>query len=173
MKTQRQASMTSLPIEFAKHRPVAARWWRLGALGVLLCISAIVMHARLSAVGQTVAAAPGEASPTPEISEAQRTKLNEALAHLSFDWPQALSHLEQAVPSGVALVSADLRGPTRELKLTGEARNTDAMLNFMDALKRDPLLQSLKLTRQEPTRDENSAARVQFAIEGRLAGGTP
>lgn len=174
MTVRRQPPMTSLSIEFGQYRPVTARWWRLGALGVLLCISAIVMHMHPNTVGKTMAVPPvTEADPVPEASEAQRTRLNEALAHLAFDWPQALSRLEQSVPPGVALVSADWRGPTRELKLTGEALNTDAMLNFMDALKRDPLLQSLKLMRQEPARDETAAARIQFAVEGRLSGAAP
>ncbi|MEY4560779.1 MAG: hypothetical protein RLZZ618_56 [Pseudomonadota bacterium] len=174
MKLNRTSRMTSLPIDFSDHRPLSARWWRLAALGVLLCVSAAVMHSRLSATQAAYAtAAVPEAPPAPELSDAQRARMNEALSHLGFDWPQALSHLEMALPAGVTLASAEWRGPTRELKLTGEARGTTEMLNFIDTLKRDPLLQGLKLTRQEPARDEAAAARVQFALEGRVAGGPP
>jgi len=152
-------------INFATQRPLPARGWRLLGLGVALCVSALWMHWHLAAAEAQLAtndvpAAPATAS-EPELSDTKRQRVNEALDHLGFDWPQALARLERAMTPGTSLLSADWRLPGRELKLQVEARGTAEMLGFIDALKRDPWLQGLKMVRQEST-----AGRVSFVLEG-------
>lgn len=124
----------------------------------------------------------------------ERTEfLNRRLAERAFSWSSLLESLTQVMPRGVRLVRLSPEGFASEqrragakaqtaattrvaLRITGEAEETEALLEFVDRLFQHPAFDRPNLARESEKKD----LRIQFdlavaylpEVAGELAGGT-
>ena len=108
----------------------------------------------------------------------ERTEfLNRRLAERSFSWGRLLEVLTQTMPRGVRLMGLAPEGFARErrrtgaktgsragtpvaLRITGEAEETEALLEFVDRLFQHPAFDSPNLSRESEKKD----FRIQFDL---------
>ncbi len=124
----------------------------------------------------------------------ERTEfLNRRLAERAFSWSSLLESLTQVMPRGVRLVRLSPEGFASErqrgagkpqtaatthvaLRITGEAEETEALLEFVDRLFQHPAFDRPNLARESEKKD----LKIQFdlavaylpEVAGELAGGT-
>lgn len=188
--------MKRIAMDFAP--PSLARsWHRLGprgaaalALGVLLCGAAIATGAQmlarqqaLAAQLQVVAAAmnpPRPATPAPAsavaapIPAARAAAVNNAILQLNLPWPALHGAIQAATPATVALLALDPDARRRQLKITAETRDAEAMIGYLEQLKRQALFGEVVLLRHEineldpnrPLRFEIVASWLAPAVSG-------
>jgi Tfp pilus assembly protein PilN len=153
-----------------------AAWWLLLAAAILLCVSAGLAFAKLShqqrqqeaqqrLQEQRRAAAPVQA-PQAAIPQAQATAVNNAVMQLNLPWRDLHEAIEQGTPATVALLSLDPDPAARTLRIVAEARNSDAMLGFVEMLKQQPFFTSAALVKHEVSeQDPNQALRFQVDVQ--------
>lgn len=103
--------------------------------------------------------------------------LNRRLAERSFSWSQLLERVTEVMPRGVRLVRLSPEGfasekrrtgaPARttattrvELRISGEAEETEALLEFVDRLFRHPAFDQPNLSRESERKD----SKIQFEL---------
>ncbi len=103
--------------------------------------------------------------------------LNRRIAERSFSWNRLLETLTQELPRGVRLMRLSPQGFTRErgrartvnptaattrvaLKITGEAEETEALLEFVDRLFKHPAFDHPNLSRESGKKD----FKIQFEL---------
>ncbi len=148
---------------------------------------------------ETVSARERAASLESELRKAdltaqnERTEfLNRRLAERTFSWSNLLESLTQAMPRGVRLMQLSPEGFTTErlratnkpksaattrvaMRITGEAEETEALLEFIDRLFQHPAFDRPNLAREAEKKD----LRIQFQlavtylpeVAGQLGGG--
>lgn len=174
--------MKPLQLDFAPasvrrtlHTTPAAWWWLLLA-AVLLCVSAGLAIARLSQQQRQLqaqqrlqderrAAAPVQAAQAA-IAPDQASAVNGAVMQLNLPWRDLHEAIEQGTPATIALLSLDPDPATRTLRIGAEARNSDAMLGFVEMLKQQPFFTSAVLVKHEVSeQDPNQALRFQVDVQ--------
>lgn len=178
--------MKRIAVDFAP--PSLARsWYRLGprgaaalALGGLLCGAAIATGAQMLARQQALAAqlrevaaamnpprpatpAPGSAVAAP-IPAAKAAAVNSAILQLNLPWPALHGAIQAATPATVALLALDPDARRRQLKITAETRDAEAMIGYVEQLKRQALFGEVVLLRHEINElDPNRPLRFEIA----------
>ncbi|MDB5774362.1 MAG: hypothetical protein JWP38_495 [Herbaspirillum sp.] len=176
--------MSDIHIDFAPpslHRSLhrTTRWtWLAAAAGLALCVSAgiavqITMHryqvqetaaAELRARMERYAGMTPTGSKAP-VSDAQANAVNHAIAQLNLPWRDILNALEEATPNGIALLAIEPDAKKNVLKAMAEAPNSDAMIGYIENLKKQPLFADAILTRHEINdHDPNNPLRFQFEV---------
>jgi len=192
--------MKPLAIDFAP--PSLARsWYRLGprgwgllALGVLLCGAGAVigvqmlarqkaLDAQLAAVraamnapaAAAAASAAKTAAPPPlPVSAAQAAAVNGAILQLNLPWPALRDAVQAATPAGVALLALEPDPRRRNLKITAETRDADAMIAYVEQLKRQELFADVVLLRHEINEtDPNRPLRFEVDAAWTNSGSEP
>jgi hypothetical protein len=164
-----------IAIDFAGRR-APSRWPAVLVLGVVLSASAAwaawQMHAHRTALESQVSeAVVSDERPAATLSDEQKRALDDALEAIDFPWPALMSRIERhAARPGLRLTALDVRAAGGEVKLAGTAADSATVLAFAEALRREPLLSGLRLTRQDAPGD--GAAGVPFTMEGRLPAST-
>ncbi|HEV7577990.1 MAG TPA: hypothetical protein VGO85_18310 [Caldimonas sp.] len=75
-----------------------------------------------------------------------RARLADQVAkHLSMPWADLLASLESAPQQSVALMAVEPSAAKKVFRLTAEARDANAMLSYLDALRRDRRLDNVIL----------------------------
>lgn len=174
--------MKPLHINFAPasmHRTLHATpagWWLLALVGLLLCVSAGIAIAKLSTQQRTLqaqqrlqeqrrAAAPAQAA-RPAIAQEQASAVNAAIMRLNLPWRDLHEAVEQGTPSTIALLSLDPDPQARTLRIMAEARNSDAMLAYVEQLKQQPFFVSAVLVKHEfNEQDPNQVLRFQVDVQ--------
>ncbi len=153
-----------------------AAWWLLLAASIVLCLSAGLAIARLSQQHKQLqsqqrlqeerrAAAPVQAA-QPAIAPAQATAVNGAVMQLNLPWRDLHEAIEQGTPATIALLSLDPDPATRTLRIVGEARNSDAMLGYVELLKQQAFFASAALVKHEVSeQDPNQPLRFQIDVQ--------
>jgi Tfp pilus assembly protein PilN len=176
--------MSDIHIDFAPrslrrslHR--TTRWtWLAAAVGLILCISAGIVEQMTLHKYQAQETATAElraklaryaylapAAPKAPISDAQANAVNHAIAQLNLPWRDILNALEAATPSGIALLAIEPDAKKNILKAMAEAPDSDAMIAYVENLKKQPLFTDAILTRHEINdRDPNRPLRFQFEV---------
>ncbi|MCG2586558.1 hypothetical protein [Massilia sp. TS11] len=149
-----------------------AGWW-LGALAgaVLLVAAGIGMRQLLDEQAQREARIRASlrtpqvsATPAALIPAPQATAVNSAVHQLNLPWRELAASLDGANTQGVSLLALEPDARARKLKLQAEAAGSDAMVAYIEALKHQPLILSVLLTRHEI--NEGDAARpIRFQLE--------
>ena len=81
---------------------------------------------------------------------------------LSTPWSELLESLESAPQSVVALLAVEPSVAKQSVRLTAEARDAKAMIDYVDALQRDPRLTSVVLiSHQVQLKTPGSPVRFQ------------
>lgn len=119
------------------------------------------MQSQLSA--QTVRKQPPKAAAIPEQ---QAHAINAAIAQLNLPWRDMLDAVEAATPSTIALITLEPDAKKRILKATAEAKTGDAMIAYIEDLKRQPFFRFVALTKHEVNmQDPNKPLRFQFEAQ--------
>ena len=179
--------MTPLPLDFST--PSLARTWARTALltrcallmGLLLCAS--LAFAMVSLVRQQtdvrhalrdVQAKHAERNirqPTrvmPGIDPAQASAVNAAVSQLNLPWRDVLDAIDAATPSTIALLSIEPDARKRLVRGSAEAKNSEAMIAYVESLKKQGYFSDVTLSRHEINeQDPNAPLRFQFEAQWR------
>jgi Tfp pilus assembly protein PilN len=174
--------MTELQIDFSApsiqrtlHR-TGPRTWALAAAALLLCVLAGVLGARLLAQrraddAQLQAArlraapvAPVVAKAAPRISELQAGAVNAAIMQLNLPWRALHDAIGAATPPEIAMLALEPDARKRTMKITAEAKSSDAMISYVEELKKQELFAGVILTRHE-INEQDPARPIRFQIE--------
>jgi Tfp pilus assembly protein PilN len=176
--------MSAIHIDFAPRTlrrslyRTARKTWLAAAIGLLLCLSAgiAVQIAMRTYQAQDAAAARLRArlaqyayvappAPKLRISDAQAGAINHAVAQLNLPWRGILDALEAATPNGIALLAIEPDAKKNILKAMAEAPDSDAMIDYIGNLKKQPMFADAILTKHEINdRDPNRPLRFQFEV---------
>ena len=157
-------------------RPLA---WMLFALGLGLCAAAALAGARLLAQQRadsaelarvlTRARAPltvalDAGALAPRISEQQAGAVNAAVLQLNLPWRALHDAIGEATPPSIALLALEPDARKRSIKLTAEAKTSDAMIEYVQLLKRQELFAGVSLTRHE-INEADPSRPIRFQLE--------
>lgn len=154
------------------------------ALAALLCSTWVAMdyadaqeeadalqarQARLNRLQKnTQRSAAKAAAPAQQASGSAAASTAAAVAQLQRPWDALLHNLERAQTNDVALLSLDLQGAGRSLRLVGEAKGMEPALAYVKQLNQSPALQKVVLTGQE-SKVQNGMALTRFALDANWA----
>ena len=68
----------------------------------------------------------------------QGKALQQAVAAIRLDWEALYRHIDQATQEDISLLAITPNVAARSLQISGEARNLQAALGFVDSLRRPP-----------------------------------
>lgn len=155
----------------------APRWtWGL-VLGALpLCFAVLVNvlnygEAReeveaLQAALRVRAGAPVAEPPArrlPPVGEQQAAAVNAAIMQLNLPWRALHDAVRAATPPSVALLSLEPDAKKRVLRITAEARGSDDMIAYVEALQKQEWFGAVTLVRHEiGEQDPNRPIRFQL-----------
>lgn len=155
----------------------SARAWMLAGVALLLCGAAALLGARLLAqenahdaelnAAYARAKAPvvaPVAAPQPALSEAQAGAVNAAVMQLNLPWRALHDAIGAATPPSVAMLALEPDARKRSMKITAEAKNSDAMIAYVEELKGQELFADVVLTRHE-INDQDPNRPIRFQIE--------
>jgi hypothetical protein len=139
--------LAKLDLNFAPARRNAPMGWVLLGVGLIAATLAGVQfrsaHAeRLMHAGDlTMLSAklnPSRASDTASPNDSRAAKAAAGVARdLQVPWSELLSALESVQAKDVALLAVEPSPIRHNVRITAEAKNTDAMLSYIDALRGD------------------------------------
>ena len=156
------------------HAPRAAWGLVLGALPLCFAVLVNVLNygeAReevdaLQAALRTRAVAPVAqlaAQRLPPVSEQQATAVNAAVMQLNLPWRALHDAVRGATPPSVALLALEPDAKKRVLRITAEARGSDDMIAYVEALQKAEWFNAVTLVRHEISeQDPNRPIRFQL-----------
>ena len=183
--------MKPILINFAKPS-LALSWTRTGLLtrgalltGLLLCasfgIDMVPLMQQKTALHQAlrdVQARHAERSvrqpipATPDIEPAQASAVNAAVSQLNLPWRDLLDAIEAATPSTIALLSIEPDARKRSVRGSAEAKTSDAMIAYVESLKKQGYFSAVTLSRHE-INEQDPNAPLRFQFEARWQGVAP
>lgn len=99
----------------------------------------------------------------PPVPEPQANAVNTAISQLNLPWRDLLSALEAGTPKTIALLSIEPDARKQTLKGVAEAKDSDAMLDFISQLKQQDFFDQVWLSKHETVeQDPNRPLRFQF-----------
>jgi Tfp pilus assembly protein PilN len=111
-------------------------------------------------------AAASQPKPKAPIPEQQAHAVNAAIAQLNLPWRDVLDAVESATPATIALVALEPDAKKHIVKGTAEAKTGDAMIAYIEELKRQPFFRFVVLTKHEiNAQDPNRPLRFQFEAQ--------
>lgn len=153
--------------------------WLLGAIGLALCIllgmRAWALHQQSRAqeaelhrvqaqLAQRNARRPAVKKWT--VPADQANAVNQAIVQLNLPWRDLLDTVEAATPSSIALLSLEPDAKKRQLRVLAEAKTSDAMIAYVEQLKRQSFFQEVVLVKHEINeQDPNKPIRFQFETQ--------
>lgn len=175
--------MKALDIDFSApsvartlHR-TGARTWTVAVVALLLCAAAGVLGARLMAqrraddaalqAARLRAAAPVAAKPlasAAQIGELQAGAVNAAILQLNLPWRALHDAIGAATPPEIAMLALEPDARKRTMKITAEAKTSDAMIGYVEELKKQELFAGVALTRHE-INEQDPQRPIRFQIE--------
>ena len=119
------------------------------------------LHAALGARAAVPAVQPAVRR-APAISEAQAAATNAAIMQLNLPWRALHDAVRGATAPNIALLALEPDSRKRVLRITAEAKDSDAMLAYVDALGREEWFGAVTLVRHEVLeQDPNRPLRFQ------------
>ena len=155
----------------------APRWaWGLVFGALPLCFGVLVNVldyreaqeevAALQAALQARAGAPvlrPVAQTLPPVSEQQAAAVNAAVMQLNLPWRALHEAVRGATPPSVALLALEPDARKRVLRITAEARGSDDMIAYIEALQKQDWFGAVTLVRHEISeQDPNRPIRFQL-----------
>jgi Tfp pilus assembly protein PilN len=162
--------MRALDLDLVRRRPAWPAWLML-AIGIVLAAEALFGYFSLRdevAQQQRRRVAPRIATVTPKepVSEQTQRELNAAqqiLRELALPWDALFGAIEASTDSSTAMLSIEPDGGKRVVRISGEARNYLAVLNFMARLEKAQVLTGVHLLSHQ-VREDVAGQPVQFVL---------
>jgi Tfp pilus assembly protein PilN len=102
------------------------------------------------------------------IPEAQAGAVNAAILRLNVPWRELEDAIGGATPAHIALLALDPDPKKQLLKITAEARNSDEMVGYVQALKQQEFFTGAALVRHEiGAQEANHPLRFQVEVQWR------
>lgn len=179
--------MKQIRIDFAPpslartlHR-TGPRAWCLALLALLLCAAAGFtgwqLMARQQVLDSELAAARARipaplkvvpTAPPAPIGALQGGAVNAAVMQLNLPWSALHDAIAAATPSTIALLALEPDPRRRSMKITAEAKTSDAMIGYIEQLKQQALFGSVALVHHEINElDPNRPLRFQLDAQWR------
>lgn len=95
---------------------------------------------------------------------------NEILHQLALPWDSLFKAIESSREQEVALLAVQPDAPRRMVRLSGEAKNLDVLLAYIDRLEKSGVLSGVYLTQHE-LRSQDPDKPVRFALVANWASG--
>jgi Tfp pilus assembly protein PilN len=159
-----------------------ATWIGLAA-GLALCFGAALTAGQLAQQRQARAELVQRQSqhqarlthvPTPvahtPIPTAQAQAVNAAIGQLNLPWRDLQDALAAATPTNVALLALEPDAKKRQLKLRGEAKSSDDMVAYIEALKAQEFFSDVVLMKHE-INDQDPNRPIRFQLAASWSGG--
>jgi Tfp pilus assembly protein PilN len=157
--------------------PRRAHWLGFMVLALALCVAAdvVIRHRdarrELSALDAAQGLLNGERSPSKALPQGrldeEAKSVNEVVRQLTLPWAKMLAAVERASSSEVVVLQLQPEAQQRLLRLTAEARNRKAMLDYVRRLEQDRALAEVHLIRHE-VRLDHPARPIQFGVQATL-----
>ena len=153
--------------------------WLLAGAALLLCLASAALGWRLLAqkhhdtlalnVARASVKAPAVqavSAPHIPISEQQASAVNAAVMQLNLPWRALRDAIGAATPASIAMLALEPDARRRTIKITAEAKTSDAMIAYIESLKEQELFTTVLLTRHEINElDANKPIRFQLEAE--------
>ena len=106
------------------------------------------------------------------LSEEQAAAVNAAIRQLDLPWRDLFDAIEAGTPAEIGLLSLEPDSRRAVIRIEAEADSSDAMLNYVETLKRQPFLTSVFLMKHAV--DEKAGNHpLRFEIEAAWRSGPP
>lgn len=93
----------------------------------------------------------------------QGKALQQAVAAIGIDWEGLYLRIDRATPEDVSLLGITPNAAAKSLQISGEARNLQAALGFVDTLRRPPLSQVSLLSHKIKADDPQHPVSFEIA----------
>jgi Tfp pilus assembly protein PilN len=98
--------------------------------------------------------------------------VNAVILRLNLPWRALRDAVQHATPAGVGLLALAPDANRRSVRITAEAKDSEAMLGYVDALERGGWFRAVRLARHEI--DEARPERpLRFEVDAVWSGDTP
>lgn len=102
------------------------------------------------------------------VSDAQAVAVNGMIARLNLPWRTLFDAVQQATPPGVALLALEPDARKQTIRITAEARGSDEMIAYIEAMQEHELFSAVSLIRHEINElDQNHPIRFQLDAQWR------
>ena len=108
------------------------------------------------------------ARPASVIPAAQALAVNTAVARLNLPWRALQDAVAAATPPTVALLALEPDTRKQLLKVSAEAKTSDDMIGYVEALKQQEMFSAVRLTRHE-INDQDPNRPLRFQLEATWA----
>ncbi|MCV2359135.1 hypothetical protein LNV08_09115 [Paucibacter sp. TC2R-5] len=163
--------------------------WALALSGLLLCLSAVFywqgLQSKRALLRGEIASLEGQlearlgrviAAPREPLTQTQVLAMNAITAQLNLPWSETLNAMEAAAGQGsqggkgsktgaIALLELDPDPKNKLIKGLAEARDSQAMLGYIERLKRQAAFAGARLLKHEYTeQDASTVIRFEFEV---------
>jgi Tfp pilus assembly protein PilN len=171
--------ITALQMDFQRrpHGGQPRLGWVLLVLGALILAGAYAEHVQLEsalaasraeqarqAVKKLTASSPADARETAQAAKAAHA----VRAQLAAPWGRMFAEVEGAVHEDIALLTLHADPAARALRMSGEARNFGALMDYVRRLEASPMLAEVRLSGHE-VRQQDPRRPVAFALSASWA----
>lgn len=151
--------------------------WTLALLAGVLVIGALLVgwqlrvqqekdEQQLHAARQRASIPAPTRAQLPRISEAQVSAVNGAVLQLNLPWGELHDAIAAASSGSIALLVLEPDARKSSIRLSGEARNSDDMIAYIERLKRQELFVVVTLIHHEIIeQDANHPIRFQLDVQ--------
>lgn len=98
------------------------------------------------------------------VSAKQLTEINLAIKQLNLPWTEFLTAVEQNLSSNVALLGIDPNAERQIVRIEGETKTAQDMIDFVEQIGRDPFFQGATLLRHQ-INDSDRNRPYRFTME--------
>jgi hypothetical protein len=162
--------MRRLELDFARRRP---RWpaWALLVVGIAVAGDALVGYHGLRDEARELErqrsgarpAAPARREPLSEAMQRELDGARQVLHELALPWETLFRSIESALDNDTALLAIEPDALKRVVRISGEARDYPAVLEFMRRLAGAQVLAGVHLLNHQ-VRDDVAEHPVQFTL---------
>lgn len=171
--------MNRAPLDFLRSTEARGRGpLVLAALGAAALVATTAWMDALSTERDELAAARAQAAPVRPVARtdprdpsarASARRIEAAqrvVGDLALPWNGLLAAIEKATLDGVALLGVDPDASARTVRLTGEAKDLETTLRYVDRLAAQAPLAQVHLASFVPRTDENEPKRsaIRFTV---------
>lgn len=101
---------------------------------------------------------------TQSISAKQVSEINMAIMQLNLPWAEFLSAIEQNLSGNVALLGIEPNAEKQTVRIEGEAKTAEDMIDFVEQLGQDRFFQTASLLRHQ-INDSDRNRPYRFTME--------
>lgn len=174
----KRAPIDFAPVSLARACASVSFFGWLSALGAVLALAysaqqlwltvqatdAVVLQQR-HAQRPVRRAVPVAAAPRPALPARQVDAVNLAVAQLNLPWRDLFDAIEATTPANVALLSVEPDARKNVVRGNAEAANSDAMIAYIERLKRHAFFKQAVITHHEVNdKDPDHPLRFQFDV---------